>query len=290
MIGLAGFVAFYFYEDSTYPLEPIVRTAVFKNRNSSIAYILTILHSLIVMALVYYLPLYYQAVQGYTTTITGVAVFPETFTVAPAAMAVGTLISKIGSFRWALWSGFTITVLGLGIMYLLAPGTNIPAWIFLNIVPGLGTGMLYPALQYAVQSSASDEDTASAVSMWSFFRALGQSFGVAVGGTVLQNQLYVKFTAYPALAPQAAEYASDAAALAQVIYGMPPDDQRKVMLVQGYSDALDVLWVVLCGLAGLGLSLSLVVRHVSLDREFKPQQRMESEKEVSKEILTEKAL
>ena len=229
------------------------------------------------MALVYYLPLYYQAAQGYGTTITGVAVFPETFTVAPAAIVAGTIISKVGSFRWALWSGFTITVSGLGIMYLLGPQTSIPVWIFINIVPGLGTGMLYPALQYAVQSSASDEDTASAVSMWSFFRALGQSLGVAVGGTVLQNQLYSKYVADSALAPKAAEYAADASALAQIIFDMPASDPEKRPLVQGYADALDVLWIVLCGLAAFGLLLSLIVRRMSLDREFMPQQKIQTQ-------------
>lgn len=264
LLGLAGFGVFYFYEEH-FAADPIVPMSVFKTRNTAAAYASTVLHSLIVLSLVYYLPLYYEGVKGYGTTITGVAVFPETFTVAPAAVVAGIIITKIGTFRWAVWSGWAITVLGLGILYLLDVHTTTVQWIFLNLVPGIGTGLLYPALQFSVQSATSDENMASAVAMYSFFRALGQALGVAVGGTVFQNQLYAKIRDHATLAPLAAEYSKNAAALAQIIQTMPTGTNRSD-LIQAYADALKIVWIVMCGLAGAGFLLGFLIRDLPLDR------------------------
>ena len=159
----------------------------FGTRNAIAAYIDTVLRAMIVMVLVYILPIYYQAVKGYSTTVTGVAVFPQTFTVAPAAVIIGIVIGKIGRFAWAVWAGWACTCFGLGLMYLLDVDTIVPQWIFLNLVSGLGTGTLFPAHQFSVQAATDDDALSAAVAMYSFFRVLGQAFGVSVGGTIVQN-------------------------------------------------------------------------------------------------------
>ena len=276
IVGIAGFVAFYFYEEYT-SAEPIIHMAVFRNRNNLAAYLDTVLHSLIVLTLVYYLPLYFEGVKGFSTTITGVAVFPETFTVAPAAVVVGTVISKIGHFRWAVRSGWLITILGLGIMYLMDVNTSTVQWIFLNLVVGVGTGFLYPALQFSVQSATSDEDMASAVAMYSFFRALGQTLGIAVGGTIFQNQLFAKLSTHPDLAPLALQYSQDASALAQIINTMP-DTPTRTALIQSYADALKVVWVVMCGLAVVGFAIGMFIKNYPLDRFLVSPQHPEHQK------------
>jgi hypothetical protein len=276
VLGVAGFIGFYFYEDRI-AVEPVVPTSIFKNRNITAAYLQTVIHSLIVLSLVYYLPLYYEGVKGFNTTITGVAVFPETFTVAPAAVIIGIVIGKVGSFRWAVWSGWLISILGLGILYLMDVQTTTVQWIFLNLVAGVGTGFLYPALQFSIQSACKDEDLASAVSMYSFFRALGQTLGVAVGGVILQNQLAVKIGSYPSLAPMAKAYSQDATALAHMLRTMPDSPDRQ-NLVQAYADALKVVWIVMCGLAGAGFLVSLLIKDYPLDRFVPAAQAVEGEK------------
>jgi MFS family permease len=143
-------------------VEPIVPTRIFN----------TALHNIIVLSLVYFLPLYYQGVKGFNTAITGVAVFPETFTVAPVAVIVGILIGKLGVFRWVVWSGWTVTVLGMGILYILDVNTSTVQWIFLNLILGIGTGALYPDMQFSIQSACAEEDLTAAISMYSFFCSL----------------------------------------------------------------------------------------------------------------------
>lgn len=264
IVGVAGFVAFYFYEDRI-AVEPLVPTRIFKNVNLASAYFQTVLHSLIVMSFVYYLPLYYEGVKGFNTTVTGVAIFPETFTVAPAAVITGFMISKTGTFRWAVWSGWLIAILGLGLIYIMDVHTTTVQWIFLNLAAGVGTGFLFPAMQFSIQSACADEDLAAAVSMYSFFRSVGQTLGVAVGGVILQNQLVVKISAYTHLKAMASEYSKDAVALAQILKAMPLGQDR-TDLTQAYADALKVVWAVMCGVGGCGFIASLFIKHYPLDR------------------------
>ena len=57
------------------------------------------------------------------------------------------------------------------------------------MVSGLGAGILIPSMAAGIQAAATDEDMTYAVCMFSFFRAFGQAFGVAIGGVIFQNAL-----------------------------------------------------------------------------------------------------
>lgn len=95
------------------------------------------------------MPLYYQAVKGQSPILSAVDLFPATFTVAPAAIIVGATITKLGVYRWAIWSGWLLTVIGMALRVLLRVHTSVPAWVFINLVSGVGLGMLYPSLTFA---------------------------------------------------------------------------------------------------------------------------------------------
>jgi hypothetical protein len=47
-----------------------------------VTYMETILHGIVLWCLLYFLPLYYEAVKGYTPIVSGVAILPETTFVA----------------------------------------------------------------------------------------------------------------------------------------------------------------------------------------------------------------
>lgn len=270
IVGGVGLIAFAFWEEYG-AKEPLIRTVIFKNRTAAASYVMTLVHGMILWCNLYYLPLYYEAVKGYTPIVTGIALFPGTFTVAPAAAITGFLVTKFGRYRWAIWSGWVLAVVGNGLMYLLDVDTSIAAWIFINLVSGLGLGLLFPSMNFSIQASSSNKDLAFAVAMYSFLRAFGQTIGVAIGGTIFQNTMKLKLMAYPLLAGNASEYSKDAAALVQVIKTME-NDLEKTQLVQGYMDSLRVVFITSCGLAGLGLLTSLLVRGLDLNKPFETEQ------------------
>ena len=265
--GLVGFVLFEEYVAT----EPLIRTVVFKNRTAAVTYAGTFLQGMILWTLLYYLPLYFEAVKGQTPTLSGISVFPETFTVAPAAVVVGILITKTGRYRWAIWAGWVLTVLGSGLLYLMDVHTSTVKWVFLTLVSGIGLGMLFPSMTFAIQASSTNADLAFAISMFAFFRAFGQAVGVAVGGTIFQNQMKIKLLAYPDLASKADQYSRDATSLVQIIKGMQ-DGAMKLQLQQSYADSLKTVWVTMCGLSALGLALSLLTKELDLNRPLETEQ------------------
>ena len=269
-VGAFGLTAFVLFEEYI-AVEPLIPLSVFKNRTAAVSYTGTVIHGMILWSMLYYLPLYYEAVKGETPILAGVSLFPETFTVAPAAVVTGLIVSKTGRYRWATWSGWALTTIGTGLLYLLDVNTSTVAWVFLNLVSGVGMGMLFTCMAQAIQASAANRDLAFAVAMFCFFRAFGQAIGVAVGGTVFQNQIKHKLLTFPALAPMADAYSKDASSLVQIIKAMPAGND-KMDLRQSYADALKIVWLTMCGLSAAAAVLSLGTQGLDLNRPLETEQ------------------
>ncbi|OJJ46149.1 hypothetical protein ASPZODRAFT_66930 [Penicilliopsis zonata CBS 506.65] len=276
LIGVAGLTVFGVYE-WRYATEPIIPPGIFQNRTAAVSFIGSVLQGLVLWCALYYLPLYFEAVKEYSPVLSGVALFPDSFTVAPSAMATGFLITHFGAYRWAVWAGWALSMLGMGLMCLIKVDTSVPAWIFINLVAGVGLGLLFPSLAFAVQASAEPAMLAIAVAMFSFFRALGQTIGVAIGGVVFQNRMRSNLLGYPSLAPMADAYSQDASGLVEIIQAMPAG-QEKADLKEAYTASLRIVWAVCCAMSGLGLLLSLLTEHYDLDRALETTQGLKKGK------------
>lgn len=100
LIGAAGLIGFGFYErwlsskiydsdGNQLPgnhIDPIIRFTIFRNWTLLITYLGTMIHGMVLWSLLYYLPLYYEGVKGFTPIMSGVAVLPETTLVARKLM------------------------------------------------------------------------------------------------------------------------------------------------------------------------------------------------------------
>lgn len=277
LIGVAGLVVFAAYEVYV-AAEPMIPAHIFSNRTATVTYIGNIMQGLVLWCALYYLPLYYEAVKGYSPIISGVAVFPETFTVAPMAIVTGILVTKYGRYRPGVWLGWLLSTVGMGLMCILEVDTSIPGWIFLNLVAGVGLGILFPSLASANQASASDQkNLAIAVAMFGFFRAFGQAMGVAIGGVVFQNQMESNLLKYENLAPMASQYSADAAGLVQIIKAMP-DGADKQDLRQAYTDSLRIVWAVCCAISGAAFLLSLLTKEYDLNQALQGEQGIREKK------------
>jgi len=311
LIGAAGLAGFGTYEywlskrayDSDGKLlpgsftDPIIRFTIFNNTTMLITYFETLVHGIVLWSLLYFLPLYYEAVKGYTPIISGVAVLPETSFVArksfptrllqtpltaitAMSVVVGIICAKTGRYRWALWVGWTLTTMGSGILILLDVHTTILQWVFINVAVSIGTGMLFPAMALAIQAAARPQDAGHSVAFYSFTRVFGQSLGVAIGGVVFQNQIREKLLSYPLLSHLAQDYSKDATALVRIIKTMEAGTE-KTQLVQAYADALKVIWIVMCALSAVAMFASMFTKGYSLDQEHKTLQGYHHEKKTS---------
>jgi MFS family permease len=201
-------------------------------------------------------------VKGFSLTMTGVSLFPITFTVLPAGAIVGILTSRIGRFRWAVWGGWCIAVLGSGLLILLSVRTNTASWVFIFIVAGLGHGVLLCALNVTVQAICSPQDAAFAAAIYTFMRGLGICMGVAIGGTIFQNALASSLSA----ARLPGKIAQDAAGYMVKLKALPANSPLRQGLLEAYATAFQRVFQVMTGIGSVGGLLSLLIRHYSMDK------------------------
>ncbi|OOF90935.1 hypothetical protein ASPCADRAFT_58232 [Aspergillus carbonarius ITEM 5010] len=263
-LGATGLFMFCLHE-ALVPSTPMIPRSIFQNRSAVIALTASFLQGLILWCALYYMPLYYEAVKSFSPILAGVALFPETFTVAPSAILCGVLITRTGRYRWGLYLGWTLSTLGLGLLCLLQVDTPTARWIFLNIPAGLGLGILTAAIVCTVQASATPENLTLSVAMVIFFRAFGQAVGIAVGGVIFQNRMRRELGRYAGWGGARAEEVSrNAAAMVTLLETMGEGEGEARVLRECYTASLRVIWGVMCGVSGVGLGLSVWVRKYSL--------------------------
>lgn len=92
--------------------QPLIAPRLFKTRTTAGVLISVFLHALVFTPATYYMPLYFQAVNGSSPTFSGVQLLPFSVVTAVTATITGFVIAKTGDYRWILWICWTILTLG----------------------------------------------------------------------------------------------------------------------------------------------------------------------------------
>ena len=164
-------------------------------------------------------------------------------------------------FRLAVWLGWIILTVACGLFTLLSPTTTTAERIGYMILMGVGTGILFPALQFAAQAGQRDEDVGFATSTFVFIRSLGQTFGVALGGVIFQNQWDKNLAIDIANNSLPATFqipGNEAEGAVLNLLQLPPDVLETVKWL--YSDSLKAIWIFFVPLAAIAFLLSLFMR------------------------------
>jgi MFS family permease len=128
----------------------------------------------------YYVPFYFMSVRSTGPIHSGTNMFPVLFLLLPGSIIVSVITTRIGRFRWAIWSGWLITTTGCGLALLLDLHTKTAVWTGAFVVFGVGSGMLLSSINFGIQAISKSEDCGRAACMYSFVRSMGMSIGVAV--------------------------------------------------------------------------------------------------------------
>jgi hypothetical protein len=153
--------------------------------------------------------------------------------------------------------GWLAAVVGIWHIPIFKADTPASVWISISLLTGAGLGILYPAMSFAIQASATDIDLPYAASLFTFFRSFGQMLGVAIGGVIFQNALHSKLESYPSLAADAKNITKNAAAIVEAIRQMQ-HSPLKDNVVDSYIVALRMVWFGMSGLAVLASLVALV--------------------------------
>jgi MFS family permease len=194
--------------------------------------------------------------------LTSVAMLPFYLTVVPISGVAGALISRLGSYRWALWIGWVLNTVGLATLGLLQPDTPAVVWVFILICAGAGQGLLLMGNSTLVQASAGEDDAPHAVGLYSFLRSFGFCLGVVISGVILQNFVQQRIVDLGLMI----EPGAGIEALTTDIRSMGATVAR-TQSQEALTWALQRLWIIMASLSGFAGLLSVVrMRHKSLDR------------------------
>jgi MFS family permease len=218
----------------------------------------------------YYVPLYFESVQGKPPTEAGTGLFPATFTFIPVGIIVGRLITRTGRYREFVWSGWAITTLVCGLLILFDTNTNTATWASILILLGIGHGLVLTSLTFATQAIAEDGDAAFAATMYAFTRTLGMTLGVSIGGTIFVNKMRQKLQ----MSGLPIEIARNAEGYLATLRALPPSSVLKQGVREAYVEGYHGVFEVMTGISAAALLLSLLIKPYSLDKELDSQHKL----------------
>jgi hypothetical protein len=218
----------------------------------------------------YYLVIYLMACKLYSPILAGTGLLPFAVTVVPVSALTGLTITRLGRYRWAIWSGWVVSVLGLGLLVLLDVSTHPAAWVVIFMCAGAGQGLLLIGHSVAIQASCRAADASHAVGMYSYNRSLGLCMGVILGTTVFQNFLRIRLEHVGLPATIATEFEG----YIPLLRKMADEDPLKLGLQQAYAWASKMLFATSTGIGFVGFLLSLMVGDYTLEIAFNPEHRL----------------
>ena len=133
-----------------------------------------------------------------------------------------------------------------------------------------------PTLQLAAQAPQSEKFVGIATAIFTFVRSFGQTFGVAIGGVIFQNEFdkgIAKQVLLGNISPDYAIRGRDAAAFVSLLRSVP--EAVRIVLQYIYADSLRLMWYVMIPFAGIGLLTSFLSRDLSLNQQHDTAQRFE---------------
>lgn len=199
----------------------------------------------------YYLPYYFQVVQGTDATQSGIRTIPYVTSLSLFAIIAGALVQFLGFYAPFMWLGAAIFTIAAGLMHILQLKSPQGMWIGFQVLAGAGAGAAFQMPLLAVQCSVAETDVPVGNAMVGFFMTLGASISVSVAQNIFSNSLGRGLSRIPGLNPQQIIDAG-ATGTRRVT---PPEMLTSVL--QAYNDSIMSVFVFSIAAGGLAFLCSL---------------------------------
>ncbi|TPX69658.1 asparagine synthase (glutamine-hydrolysing) [Spizellomyces sp. 'palustris'] len=169
--------------------EPIISPQLFKNRTAVALLATSFCLGVSFYAEVFYTPIYFQVVDGASSTAAGLWTIPLIMGVVFMSVTSGHLIAKTNVYLIYPFIGSVLSSIGLGLMSTLNADSKTWQRIIYLLIAGLGSGSIVQTSVVGIQHSVSPDLIAVATSANTFVQILGGVFGIAMSGAVYNNVL-----------------------------------------------------------------------------------------------------
>ncbi|HZD37959.1 MAG TPA: MFS transporter, partial [Actinomycetes bacterium] len=243
--------------------EPIIPMRLFRNSVFSVGNIFGFLTGVAMFGAIIFLPIYLQAVKGFSPTASGLALLPAILGIFSTSITSGQLITRTG--RYKLYPVIGGVVLTFAMFLLSRLGVDTPFWrvALYEYLFGAGLGLTLQTIVTAIQNAVQFRDMGAATSSATFFRQMGGSIGAAVFGAVLSSRLAHHLTERFAQAGISPGGASGVDANNVQAIQRLTGPVRGIVL-GGFTDALDDVFLVGVPFIVLAFVVSLFLKEVPL--------------------------
>ena len=209
--------------------------------------------------LLYYLPVYFQSLQGVSAEQSGIRNLSLIIAVTVFTIISGINISLVGIFAPFVIVGSVVVTVGAGMIYTLSSSSPSPAWIGYQALAGIGLGLCFQIPIMVGQALAAAEDITTTTAILMFFQSLGGAFFVSAAQTGFTNQLIKSLTKY---APDVSPFAvvQTGATNIQATFG----PEHLAAIQAAYADGLHVVFILVIALAGCSVLISLATPWTSV--------------------------
>ncbi|KAK4096552.1 hypothetical protein N658DRAFT_489871 [Parathielavia hyrcaniae] len=139
--------------------------------------------------LIYFLPIYFQAVTSRTALDSGIASIPLILSNVVGLILVGGLVSTFGFYMPFVYACIFCICIAAGLTTTLAVDTTTGQWIGYQILYGFGVGCAYQLPQIAAQTVLPLNDVPTGLAITIFFQNFGPAVLLSAGNNVLNEGL-----------------------------------------------------------------------------------------------------
>jgi len=264
VLGLVGLVGFHVWEALGPVPKPLTPPHLFANRTSAIGFFLTFTHAMLFGWVLYFLPVYFQAVLSSSTTRSGVQLLPTVTTMIVFALVGAVAMEKTGRYMPVHFIGLAIMAVGLGTFALLDENSSTGMWAGLQILQAAGTGLITTALLPAVQAGLSGDDNASSTATWSYIRGHGGIWGITIPVAVFNNEFSKHLDWISDVNVRSVLDGGNAYAQASHAFMASLSNEVRLEVISVYIRSLRITWIVAAAICAATCLLVLAEKEIKL--------------------------
>ncbi len=247
---------------------PVIPLRLFKSRRNIAAFAVCFVHGIVFISGSYYLPLYFQAVVGASSLLSGAYLLAYALSLSFVSAFVGIWMKKTGQYLPPIVFGMLFLTLGFGLFIDLGSEVSWAKLVIFQIIAGIGVGPNFQSPLIALHSGLHPKDIAAGTSTFQFIRQLGTSISIVVGGVVFQNGMQKQYpTLLSELGPELADQLSGSSAAANVGLVASLSGEQGRVARDAFWNSLQEMFIVFTAIAGLGLLVSPFVGQRKLSKQ-----------------------
>ncbi|KAJ5604494.1 hypothetical protein N7510_009648 [Penicillium lagena] len=169
--------------------KALVPPRIFKQRSVLAGVMWTMCTSGGMMVMLYYLPVWFQAIKNVDAEKSGIMNLPLVLSMVVGSIGSGILITILGYYNPFMIASAILMSIGAGLLSTFSPDTAHPEWIGYQVIFGFGLGLGAQQANVAVQTCLARADVPIGASLLMFSQQLNGAVWLAVAQTLFSNML-----------------------------------------------------------------------------------------------------